>query len=73
MQAPAPLTGAVALDQPDDFEILLIDNAVDDEVVSVRDGAYYFRERLLGHDRLAAQAALDNDRSLKTVIQQQLN
>jgi recombination protein RecA len=73
VQAPAPLTGAVALDQPDDFEILLIDNAVDDEVVSVRDGAYYFRERLLGHDRLAAQAALDNDRSLKTVIQQQLN
>jgi recombination protein RecA len=73
VQAPAPLTGAVVLDQPDDFEILLIDNAVDDEVVSVRDGAYYFRERLLGHNRLAAQAALDNDRSLKTVIQQQLN
>ena len=61
----APTVG----EQSDEDEILLVDVALDQEVIKLKPDGYYFQGRNLGENRIAAQATLDQDQSIRVMIQ----
>jgi recombination protein RecA len=56
-------------EEQDPDEILLVDVAMDQDVVEVRADGYYLQDRKLGANRIEAQALLDNDQTLRVMIQ----